>query len=69
MSELNAQALLGLRNTIADLLSSSLPGVTSPLVIINPTKVAPAGLNGFVGLHHEPYGEIYGATGAILLII
>jgi hypothetical protein len=41
----------------------------SPVLLVNPVKVAPSGLKGFVGIQQQPFGEIYGATVNALAII
>jgi hypothetical protein len=54
MDPLNAQAFDALAGTVRSLL----PG--APEVRINPVRVSPSGLAGFVGLSHEPEGQIVG---------
>jgi hypothetical protein len=54
MDPLNAQAFDALAGTVRSLL----PG--TPEVRVNPVRVSPAGLAGFIGLSHEPDGQIVG---------
>ena len=54
MDPLNAQAFDALAGTVRALL----PG--TPEVRVNPVRVVPSGLTGFVGPSHEPEGEIVG---------
>ncbi|MEJ2200943.1 MAG: hypothetical protein P8X63_08005 [Desulfuromonadaceae bacterium] len=60
MDELNQLALSALDAAIATLLPASVPGGLTREVRLLPEAVLPAGIGGYIGLHPEPRGEIYG---------
>ncbi len=52
-------ALTALRGEIAAMLTVPGDASLAPEIRISPTRTAPAGIGGFLGLHQEPFGEIY----------
>src|SRR3954447_1913193 len=60
MDQLNSEALAGLTTALQSLLPPSADPTLAPDLAVRPTRFAPAGLNGFVGVNHTPDGEILG---------
>src|SRR5262245_43420184 len=60
MDPLNGEALTGLQTALQSLLPPSADPAVAPDLRVNPTRFRPSGLNGFVGIHHDPDGEIVG---------
>jgi len=60
MDPLNGEALVGLQTALQALLPPSANPQLAPDLRVNPTRFRPSGLNGFVGIHHDPDGEIVG---------
>src|SRR5262245_2873963 len=60
MDPLNGEALTGLENALQSLLPAPADPALVPDLRVNPTRFGPSGLNGFVGIHHDPDGEIVG---------
>src|SRR5437763_5075910 len=60
MDQLNSEALAGLTSALQSLLPPSVDPTLAPDLAVRPTRFAPAGLNGFVGVNHTPDGEIVG---------
>ena len=60
MDPLNSEALTGLTSALQSLLPASGDPDLAPELAVSPTHFAPTGLNGFVGVNHDPDGEIVG---------
>jgi len=60
MDALAESALTALDSTITGLLPASVPSGLTREVRILPDVIRPSGLGGYVGLHPDPHGEIYG---------
>jgi hypothetical protein len=60
MDPLNGEALAGLTAALSSLLPASADPALAPELAVSPTRFATTGLNGFVGLSHDPDGEIVG---------
>jgi hypothetical protein len=60
MDALNTEALTGLRTALQSLIPPSADPTLTPDLTVAPTRFAPSGLNGFVGINHDPDGEIIG---------
>ncbi len=60
MDPLNSEALTGLTSALQSLLPPSNDPNLAPDLAVSPTHFAPTGLNGFVGVNHDPDGEIVG---------
>jgi hypothetical protein len=57
MASADSEAIEALTTALTALIPG---GVPAPLVAIHPRCVRPAGLGGFIGLHHDPAGDIVG---------
>jgi hypothetical protein len=57
---LSVEALDGLTAAITDLLPAAPDPTFAPALLVQPRRIAPAGVGGFVGVHDAPRGEIYG---------
>lgn len=60
MDALNSEALDGLTTALESLLPPTADPSLAPELSVAPTRFAPTGLNGFVGIHRDPDGEIIG---------
>jgi len=60
LDTLNGEALTGLTTALQSLLPESADPTLEPELLVSPTRFTPAGLNGFVGVNHEPEGDILG---------
>jgi hypothetical protein len=60
MDQLNTEALAGLTTALQSLLPPSADPNLVPDLAVQPTRFAPSGMNGFVGVNHTPDGEIVG---------
>jgi hypothetical protein len=57
---ISAEALTSLKTALEALLPPQPDAALIPTLSINPLRITPTGLNGFVGLHDDPRGELYG---------
>src|SRR4051812_16620722 len=69
MDQLNSEALAGLTTALQSLLPPSADPTLAPDLAVQPTRFAPTGLNGFVGVNHTPDGEIVGRRVAANAIV
>jgi len=60
MDALNSEALTGLTIAVQSLLPPTADPSLAPDLSVAPTRFSSTGLNGFVGVNHEPDGEIIG---------
>src|SRR4051794_18343440 len=60
MDPLNGEALTGLTAALTSLLPPAADPALAPDLAVSPTRFATSGLNGFVGVNHDPDGEIVG---------
>src|SRR5438445_11169914 len=60
MDPLNNEALTGLTSALQSLLPAAADPTLAPDLAVSPMRFAPTGLNGFVGVNHDPDGEILG---------
>jgi hypothetical protein len=57
MASIDSEAIAELTTALTSLIPGGIP---APTVAIYPRSVRPAGLGGFVGLHHDPEGDVIG---------
>ena len=57
---INLEAVNELASALETLLPPAANPALRPNVLVNPLRITPAGLGGFVGLNQEPPGEIHG---------
>jgi hypothetical protein len=57
---ISAEALTSLKTALEALLPPQPDAALIPTLSINPLRITPTGLNGFVGLNDDPRGELYG---------
>jgi hypothetical protein len=60
MDALNNEALTGLTTALQSLIPPSADPSLAPDLTVAPTRFASTGLNGYVGIHRDPDGEIVG---------
>jgi hypothetical protein len=60
LDTLNGEALTGLTTALQSLLPASADPNLAPELLVSPKRFSPAGLNGFVGVNHDPEGDILG---------
>jgi hypothetical protein len=60
MDPLNSEALTELTTALTTLLPAADDPELAPDLAVSPTRFATTGLNGFVGVNHDPEGEIVG---------
>jgi hypothetical protein len=60
VDSISVEALDSLSAVLAELLRDEVGPLLEPALEVHPLRIVPTGLGGFVGLSHEPAGEIYG---------
>jgi hypothetical protein len=60
MDTISVEAMNGLSAVLAELLPAGAAPTLAPTLEVHPLRIVPTGLGGFVGLSHEPEGEIVG---------
>jgi hypothetical protein len=60
MDAISTEALIGLAAAIESLLPVPTDPSLKPSVVVQAISIAPAGIGGVVGIHHEPDGDIVG---------
>lgn len=60
MADINKKALAALDDVLKLFIPAPADPALKPLLLVTPLRVAPTGLGGYVGLNHEPEGDIIG---------
>ena len=60
MDNFTDEAITGLETTFRSILPAPASEALRPVVLVNPLRVTPAGLGGFVAASQEPQGDILG---------
>jgi hypothetical protein len=58
---INAEALDGLTAALQELLPPAVEPRLRPSLLVSPTRIGPAGIGAFVGMHDVPHGAVLGA--------
>ncbi len=60
MDDVALEAMSQLHQAMASLLPPASDDAMASSLLVTPLRVAPTGIGGFVGVHHEPEGEVVG---------